>query len=86
MASGSSLLFAAPLLLSSERFLQFGVIVGAYGAILLLIKVIAHQRARELGDGMVEIDNDIALLGIADDSIERRAQKLFQLHPTLIKR
>jgi hypothetical protein len=80
------MLLVAPVLLSSEASVQLGVLVGGYGAIFLLVNIIARQRARELGDDIVEIDNEIDLLRIADDSPERRAQKLFQLHAIDLKR
>jgi hypothetical protein len=89
---GTALLCAGPLLLLAPltfyvaSSVELAVLVGGYGVVFLLATVALRQRIREVGDEILEIDNEIDLLRITDDSPERRAHKLFQLHAIELKR
>jgi hypothetical protein len=61
------------------------VISAGYAVLFCVLFVIFRQKSRELGDEILDIDNEIDLLTIQPGSEERRAQKLFQLHSMQLK-
>jgi hypothetical protein len=61
------------------------VIAAGYAVLFCVLFGIFRQKSRELGDEILDIDNEIDLLTIQPGSEERRAQKLFQLHSMQLK-
>jgi hypothetical protein len=75
-----------PVVLGSTSLNRVTLVLVTYAACFLVFGSVLRQRARELGEDILEIDNELDLLAIGDESPERRAQKLFQLHSIELKR
>jgi TRADD-N domain-containing protein len=75
-----------PVVVGSTSLNRLTLVIVAYATCFLAFGYVFRQRARQLGEDILEIDNELDRLAIGDESPERRAQKPFQLHSIELKR
>ena len=81
---GVVLCIGSPIAYFALDSVMVGISMFAYGSPFLMLPVI--RPSSELALQIRDVENELDLLGIADTSVEQRAEKLFKLHQFELKR